>query len=1188
MTPIQAPYPMFFDKDGSPLTGGYVFFGQEGENPRTSPITVYWDEAGTQPATNLRTLNGYIARAGSPTVVYIDTVFSLLVVNARGEQVFYSRSIRTNIERLRQVYPQDYGAAGDGVTDDTAEVQAAINATAGRELVFPKRSTYLCGPLTIPSGTTLRIDGTLKMRDVTGVFMNVTAPSGFVMAGTGVIDLNNSALKGIRIANSVNPVIEGAITIKNMLGTADTVGNAGAIEIIGCTKPRIRGLRIENILHGAAPGDSQPRAVTLDTSTEADLEFDVFGSNSGIVAAACTDTLVRSTMWGGGVVNDNAAYIINCTNTTLTLNINEWDGEPIVDSGSTGTCVLGGSQINCIGNSNGIENVTNFSMIGTVIRGPNVAGVLRSRSTNTSSNGVQLSNLVIDVKSSQEVVSFFTGVVNDFRYTNNHTTVTYDTGLGFGSRFMRLVSTDRFQIEDNTWIFEEGAAAPAADYSLDLNCSAYSTFKGNSLVNRTAAGRFRVNGLTANVAADRLHRQSNIDGARDPSYLIGAEPSEFVGTAVPTAGTYKAGDFIRNTGPTAGTVWGWVCVEAGTPGKWEELGGRYVMPETFGADPTGVADSAAALQAAITAAGSGELRLRRNATYRVTTAPVVSASNLRIVGNGATINGSAIAAAGAMDSVYGLKVEGSIGSNVAITVDATEGAVALTVASTTGLAANDLLLVYSTTEKYPEGATGATNLKGALHRVRSVDSGTALTLVDGLFFNLTAASGANFRKLTPVENVTIENLRVVMGGINKAHNGIRVKYAVDCWLRNCKTRDTEDIGVRFDHAFGGGVSGGDFSYANSPADGTSGVTGVTGYGLCAATATRNVIFENASLRGCRHAVSGGGTYPSFYTTVRGCNVDGGRSAAYAVNYALDCHEDCVGWVFDGNTVSGANTATGTAGIVVRGQKTRVVNNTIIASAIHGILLQNFDTGGSYSIGAEVSGNVIISPRQRGISVGGTSTTPWSFVTISDNIIENPGDTAGIYASVLTNATISGNQIKCGAAANVSGVYLAGTAASTGSRCESVAVVGNTVNAPGSFGIRGLYADGMTVAGNHVIASGGNAVNLVNCNEVTVTGDKLQVSASTASGVYIDATTKVAVSGVVAENTVAPAGASVGVRMVNATSDVAVTGGVYSNFATGVLSAAPADYITVAGVNARNCTASVNVAASANTAVAANL
>ena len=168
MTPIQAPYPMFFDKDGSPLTGGYVFFGQEGENPRTSPITVYWDEAGTQPATNLRTLNGYIARAGSPTVVYIDTVFSLLVVNARGEQVFYSRSIRTNIERLRQVYPQDYGAAGDGVTDDTAEVQAAINATAGRELVFPKRSTYLCGPLTIPSGTTLRIDGTLKMRDVLG------------------------------------------------------------------------------------------------------------------------------------------------------------------------------------------------------------------------------------------------------------------------------------------------------------------------------------------------------------------------------------------------------------------------------------------------------------------------------------------------------------------------------------------------------------------------------------------------------------------------------------------------------------------------------------------------------------------------------------------------------------------------------------------------------------------------------------------------------------------------------------------------------------------------------------------------------------------------------------------------------------------------------------------------------------
>jgi hypothetical protein len=63
---------------------------------------------------------------------------------------------------LLNVMAAPYKATGDGVTDDTAAIQAALNdaASAGwgyasRQVYLPARF-YLVGPLTIPHGVTLR------------------------------------------------------------------------------------------------------------------------------------------------------------------------------------------------------------------------------------------------------------------------------------------------------------------------------------------------------------------------------------------------------------------------------------------------------------------------------------------------------------------------------------------------------------------------------------------------------------------------------------------------------------------------------------------------------------------------------------------------------------------------------------------------------------------------------------------------------------------------------------------------------------------------------------------------------------------------------------------------------------------------------------------------------------------------
>lgn len=42
-------------------------------------------------------------------------------------------------------------------------------------------------------------------------------------------------------------------------------------------------------------------------------------------------------------------------------------------------------------------------------------------------------------------------------------------------------------------------------------------------------------------------------------------------TAAPTTGQHAQGDFIRNSKPTAGGIFGWVCVASGTPGTWKPV-----------------------------------------------------------------------------------------------------------------------------------------------------------------------------------------------------------------------------------------------------------------------------------------------------------------------------------------------------------------------------------------------------------------------------------------------------------------------------------------------------------------------------------------------------------------------------------------------------------------------------------------
>ncbi len=88
MYAITSPVPQFFDISGDPLDAGKIYIGVAGSNPLTSPVSVYWDDAGTQPAAQpIRTVSGYPARNGKPARVYVATDDFSMTVMTRADVV---------------------------------------------------------------------------------------------------------------------------------------------------------------------------------------------------------------------------------------------------------------------------------------------------------------------------------------------------------------------------------------------------------------------------------------------------------------------------------------------------------------------------------------------------------------------------------------------------------------------------------------------------------------------------------------------------------------------------------------------------------------------------------------------------------------------------------------------------------------------------------------------------------------------------------------------------------------------------------------------------------------------------------------------------------------------------------------------------------------------------------------------
>ena len=86
---VIPPFKTFKDTDGTPLDAGYIYLGEVGLNAETNQVLAYWDEAQTIVAAQpIRTTGGYTVRNGTPSNVYTDDAYSILIKDKKGQLVY--------------------------------------------------------------------------------------------------------------------------------------------------------------------------------------------------------------------------------------------------------------------------------------------------------------------------------------------------------------------------------------------------------------------------------------------------------------------------------------------------------------------------------------------------------------------------------------------------------------------------------------------------------------------------------------------------------------------------------------------------------------------------------------------------------------------------------------------------------------------------------------------------------------------------------------------------------------------------------------------------------------------------------------------------------------------------------------------------------------------------------------------
>ena len=198
-----------------------------------------------------------------------------------GERLTTCQAVSIDNTVLLRLDVTEFGAVGDGVTDDTAALQRAISDYDGPRLVhFPANRTFISAPLNLSSDLILQIDGRLEAITNTTEDFSAKWPQIPPLPNYGSSEDNGRYLQyqSFLYANQAsNIVIKGDGTIDGMGGwwwatfqnnkSALPAGRPNLIQLVRCTNVEITGVTLKDspfwTLHPVLSSDIKIHQITI-------------------------------------------------------------------------------------------------------------------------------------------------------------------------------------------------------------------------------------------------------------------------------------------------------------------------------------------------------------------------------------------------------------------------------------------------------------------------------------------------------------------------------------------------------------------------------------------------------------------------------------------------------------------------------------------------------------------------------------------------------------------------------------------------------------------------------------------------------------------------------------------------------------------------------------------------------------